>query len=188
VPSPVEPPIETSRLTLVHISVEEMVTLFEHPGDGSIYPPRGVTNPYRVLIDDPRPLPWRVPQVRANPSHNRWFLRWIVLRESGEIIGSTGFHTPPAATGTVEIGIGMHAEFRRRGYGREAVAGMFDWAARQPEVRTLRYTVSPGNEASVRLINAFRFDHVGQQIDQEDGPEDIYEMSAAAFAQRTVGS
>jgi len=36
----------------------------------------------------------------------------------------------------------------------------------------------------VRLIEKFGFTHVGQQIDEQDGPEDIYEMSALAFVQK----
>ena len=45
----------------------------------------------------------------------------------------------------------------------------------------LRYTVSPTNVASVKLIESFGFNLVGQQLDEIDGPEDIYELSAAAF-------
>jgi L-amino acid N-acyltransferase YncA len=61
---------------------------------------------------------------------------------------------------------------------------MWRWVIAQPGVKTLRYTVSPENAASIHLVNKFGFTHMGQQIDEIDGPEDIYEMSALAFAQK----
>ena len=61
---------------------------------------------------------------------------------------------------------------------------MWGWVVRQPGVRMLRYTVSPDNVPSVALVRSFGFDHRGQQIDEEDGPEDIYEMTADDFNRR----
>jgi ribosomal-protein-alanine N-acetyltransferase len=43
-------------------------------------------------------------------------------------------------------------------------------------VKILRYTVSPDNEASMHIIKKLGFDLVGEQIDDEDGLELIYEM------------
>jgi hypothetical protein len=58
---------------------------------------------------------------------------------------------------------------------------MWLWVIDQPGVSILRYTVSATNKTSVVIINKFGFIHVGQQIDEEDGPEEIYEMSASEF-------
>jgi RimJ/RimL family protein N-acetyltransferase len=84
----------------------------------------------------------------------------------------------------IEIGLGVHETFQRRGYAREALIGMWSWACDHEAVRTLRYTVDPNNEPSVALVKGFGFSRVGQQIDEEDGPEDIYEMSASDFRAR----
>jgi len=184
----VEPAIETPRMILHHLAVADMITLFEDPENQDIYVGRPYTNPHRILVDENRPLHWRVPQVRADPTRNKWFVRLMVLRESGVIIGSTSFHAPPNGDGMVEIGLGIDAAFRAQGYGTEAVTGMWTWAVDQSEVRTLRYSVSPANDASVRLVSRFGFHVVGQQIDKDDGPEDIYEMSAAEFRRRFVAS
>jgi RimJ/RimL family protein N-acetyltransferase len=81
----------------------------------------------------------------------------------------------------LEIGLGLHEQFHRQGYGYETLMGMWSWAATQPGVRIFRYTVSPDNEASVRLVQKCGFHHVGQQIDLDDGLEDIYEMSVEEF-------
>lgn len=177
----VEPVIETQRLELHHICARDLLTLFEEPENLSIYQERTFSNPYRVLIADQGPLAWRVPQVKEDPALNRWFVRWIVLRESGEIIGSTSFHSAPDADGMIEIGLGIQEEFRNRGFAREALRGMWQWVLTYPEVKVLRYTVSPSNAPSIQVIRHFGFELVGQQMDEIDGPEDIYETSREKF-------
>ena len=173
--------IACERLDLHHISASDLVTLYEDPKNLSIYKKGDFTNPYRVLIDGHSPLRWRVPQVKANPEVNKWFVRWVVLRETSEIVGSLSFHGAPDEAGMLEIGLGVHKNFWRQGFGYEALLGMWLWAASQAGVLKFRYTVDPNNEASVGLVRKFGFAHVGQQIDEEDGSEDIYEMSVKDF-------
>ena len=179
-----EPVIATARLDLHHISAADLVTLFETPNDPELFRDKPYMNPHRVLMDSSGPLRWRVPQVQANRLVNRWFVRWMVERSTGVIVGSLSFHGPPDEEGMVEIGLEVHGDFRRQGYGREALLGMWLWVVKQPGVKKLRYTVDPNNTASVALVQQFGFTNVGQQIDEEDGPEDIYEMSASDVSQR----
>ena len=176
--------IATPRLELHHICVDDLMSLFETPDDVSIYVGKPYANPHRILMDKSGPLRWRVPQVKSDPSVNKWFVRWMVEKETREIVGSTSFHGPPDEQGMMEIGLGVHTDFQRRGYATEALTGMWSWVVDQPDVELLRYTVDPNNEASVAVIKKFGFERVGQQIDPEDGPEDIYEMSANEFRRR----
>ena len=176
--------IPTPRLELHHLCVDDLLSLFESPEDASIYEGKSYTNPHRILMDESGPLRWRVPQVKSDSAVNKWFVRWMVERETREIVGSTSFHGPPDEQGMMEIGLGVHDQFQRRGYATEALIGMWSWVINQPAVELLRYTVDPNNEASVAVIKKFGFEHVGQQIDLEDGPEDIYEMSANEFRRR----
>ena len=176
--------IATPRLELHHICVDDLLCLFESAEDVTIYAGKPYSNPHRILMDESGPLRWRVPQVKSNPSVNKWFVRWMVEKETREIVGSTSFHGPPDEKGMMEIGLGVHAEFQRRGYATEALTGMWSWVVDQPDVELLRYTVDPNNEASVAVIKKFGFERVGQQIDPEDGTEDIYEMSANEFRRR----
>lgn len=176
-----EPVIETSRLELHHISAPELITLFEDRNDALALAGKSFTNPLRVLIDFQGPLAWRVPQVKADPACNKWFVRWIVLKEKKEIIGSTSFHGAPDSEGMLEIGLGIESEYQRQGFAKESLLGMWRWALTFPEVRTFRYTVSPDNEPSIAVIKYFGFEFKGQQMDEIDGAEDIYEMSVADF-------
>ena len=173
--------IETPRLELHHITANELISLFETPEDSWIFESKSFTNPHRELIDHSGPLAWRVPQVKLDPSVNKWFVRWIVLKLSREIIGSTSFHGSPNSEGMIEIGLAINQKFQNQGYGFEALAGMWSWVCKHPEVITLRYTVSADNVASIALVGKFGFQRVGQQMDEIDGPEEIYELSVEKF-------
>ena len=176
-----EPLIKTERLELHHIPADGLISLFEEKKDLLALAKRSITNPHQVLVAHSGPLRWRVPQVKADPSTNKWFIRFIVLRASSEILGSVSFHGIPDDAGMVEIGICIEEQFWNNGYAKEALRGMWNWVSRESGVKTLRYTVSPTNIASVKIICGYGFKNIGQQIDDEDGPEDIYEMSAVDF-------
>lgn len=179
-----EPVISTERLELHHISADRLIDLFEKRDDTFALVGETFTNPLRNLIDFQGPLGWRVPQVKADPATNKWFVRWIVLKENREVIGSTSFHGTPDAQGMMEIGLGIETQYQNQGYAKEALLGMWRWVLTFPEVKTLRYTVSPENLPSIAVIKYFGFDFKGQQIDEEDGPEDIYEMDREVFLKK----
>jgi RimJ/RimL family protein N-acetyltransferase len=173
--------IQTDRLDLHHISSEDLIDLFENRDDTNALSGKAFSNPLRVLIDFQGPLAWRVPQVKINPEVNKWFVRWAVLRSTQEVIGSSSFHGAPDENGMMEIGLGVETAFQRQGFGREILQGMWGWVVNEPGVKTLRYTVSPTNMASIALINSLGFENIGEQLDEIDGPESIYEMSADQY-------
>ena len=176
--------ILTPRVELHHISVDGIIELFEAKSDVTAIAGRNIVNPYLNLIENPGPLAWRVPQVKEDPSCNKWFLRFIVHTESREIIGSTSFHGAPDSDGMIEIGLGIEDKFHNQGFAKEALLGMWRWAVAQPGVKTLRYTVSPDNGPSISVIEYFGFEFKGQQMDEIDGPENIYEMDIQSFNER----
>ena len=176
--------ISTSRLELHHISAEGLIELFENKSDELAIADRNFSNPLKVLIDEPGPLAWRVPQVKEDPLINKWFVRFIVLKEENVVIGSTSFHGAPDAQGMMEIGLGIETHYQGKGFAKESLLGMWRWVSESEAVKTLRYTVSPDNLPSIAVIKHFGFDFVGQQMDEIDGPEDIYEMPTSEFIQR----
>ena len=176
--------IETPRLLLYLIPVEMLIALYEDPESVQFAPHVPYSNPHGVLVNDSGPLRWRVPQVKVDPELNKWFVRFIVWKATHEVVGSISFHSGPDINGMIEIGLGIETSFRNRGIATEALSGMWSWGSMQAGVQTLRYTVSPSNSASVHIVNKFGFALVGQQIDEEDGPEDIYEMSTTEFQSR----
>jgi RimJ/RimL family protein N-acetyltransferase len=90
-------------------------------------------------------------------------------------VGNVGFHGPPDEKGRVEIGYGIVASQRGRGYAREAIAGLTDWAFATGEARVCVASVSPSNAASLALVRSLGFRQVGEQIDELDGLELVFE-------------
>lgn len=174
--------IQTKRFDLHLIPPLELFMLDEDPDNADLLSDRDFTNPHNELTHEHSgPLRWRVPQVKANPDVNVWFFRWIVHRETKEVVGSISFHAPPDELGMIEVGFGVCQPCRNQGFGKEALLGMWTWVIDQPGVSILRYTVSASNAPSMAIIRSLGFTHVGQQKDEVDGPEEIYEMSATDF-------
>ncbi|MEY2837159.1 MAG: hypothetical protein RLZ46_541, partial [Actinomycetota bacterium] len=123
----IEPTIITKRLELHHISDDALICLFENKSDKKAIAGRDFSNPHRVLLDDSGPLAWRVPQVKSNPVLNKWFVRFIVARDSREVIGSTCFHGAPDSAGMIEIGLGIEKPFQNQGFAKESLMGMWRW-------------------------------------------------------------
>ena len=126
-----------------------------------------------------RPL-WRrrSRQVADDPAAAAWVTGLVWVPAIGVAVGRAGFHGPPDEAGMVEVGYAIDPAYRRQGYARAALAALMDRAAREPAVRTVRASVRPDNVASRALVESFGFVPVGQQWDDEDGPETVYERPA----------
>lgn len=134
----------------------------------------GFSNPYKHLIEGPSPLVHRIPRVKKDPTFAEIGL--VLAIANGEIIGSAGFHDFPDKNGMIEIGFGIVPERQRQGFGIELLHGMWRAISERSDVKILRYTVSPENEASMHIINKLGFNLIGEQMDEDDGLELIYEL------------
>lgn len=116
----------------------------------------------------------RLPQVSGDPVAEARILRVAVL-DDGEVVGHAGFHTLPDVDGLVEVGYTVVPERRGQGLGHRLLRALLDEADAADDVRTVRASVSPDNAASLAVVRAAGFTHVGEQLDDEDGPELVFE-------------
>ena len=79
-------------------------------------------------------------------------------------------------------------ESRRQGYARAMLAELLRRAAAEPAVRIVRATISPGNAASLATIAGFGFVEAGEQWDEENGLELIFEIPAGHGPEQPVAS
>jgi RimJ/RimL family protein N-acetyltransferase len=123
---------------------------------------------------------WRMrdQQARQDPASADWVTGVIWDDQQQVAVGRAGYHGPPDVAGMVEIGYAVVPAYRRRGYARAALEALLQRAAREPRVRTVRVTISPDNVASYQLASQYGFVEVGEQWDDEDGLEIIYERDA----------
>ena len=162
-------------VTLVLLPAPVMVAMLE--GDLPQASSRlGVELPSFFLTQD-----WlwrfRLNQLTSEPTSDPWLVRAVIAQPEDIVVGHAGFHGPPDDRGMVEIGYSILPEFRRRGYGRAAARELIHYAAAVPDVRVIRASISPDNVASLALVSTLGFLQVGQQWDEEDGLELIFERS-----------
>jgi len=121
----------------------------------------------------------RARQADESPQDLPWVTGVVWDDEAGACVGKAGFHAAPDEDGLVELGYAVDPAYRRRGYARAALEAMLARAAADPSVRTVRASVSPANAPSLALIAGYHFTQVGEQWDEEDGLELVYERDAA---------
>lgn len=167
--------IESSRLRFELLSLQELET--------KSFIGRNFLNPHGVFTGEDLPRANRVADVQAHPERIRWYYRIIVDRSRNLAVGSISFHGSPDERGMVEVGIGIADAERGNGFAQEALAALWSWVVQEPGVKFLRYTVSPENSPSMAIIRNFGFPLIGEQIDEEDGLELIYELPASEFVE-----
>jgi [ribosomal protein S5]-alanine N-acetyltransferase len=116
----------------------------------------------------------RLGQLIGAPEQAPWLVRAVVRAEDGAVLGHAGYHGPPDARGMIEIGYEIAPEHRRRGYARAAVRQLLEDAGRNGAY-VARASVSPDNAASLALIASCGFVRVGEQMDEIDGLELVFE-------------
>jgi RimJ/RimL family protein N-acetyltransferase len=123
--------------------------------DGLRLPPGGV--------EDPAVLGWLrrgLPGVACRS--------WL-MTAGGEVVGLCSHKGPPDAQGEAELGYGVTAERRRRGYATQAVALMVAAARADPGISALTAQTALANLPSQRALEANGFAKVGTAHDPEDG-------------------
>ncbi|UQU66641.1 GNAT family N-acetyltransferase [Couchioplanes caeruleus] len=125
-------------------------------------------------------------QVVADQEEAAWVTGVVWDEEAGRAVGRAGYHGRPEE-GLVEIGYAVDPAYRRRGYGGAALAALLERAAREPEVRTVRLSIRPDNVPSLALAARHGFRQVGDQWDDEDGLELVFERPALARGTLGIG-
>jgi ribosomal-protein-alanine N-acetyltransferase len=122
---------------------------------------------------------WRIrhEQMATDPQTVGWLVH-AVTAEEGLVVGHAGFHGPPNDEGVVEVAYTIIPEKRGRGYAAAALRALLARAAVEEGVRTVRAAISPDNPASLHVAGAAGFVQVGEQWDEEDGLELVFERPA----------
>lgn len=147
----------------------------------------GVELPQQFITTESWLWPVFRAKIAADPSAEPLLVRAIVDRRTGVVVGHAGFHAAPDARGMVEIGYTVLEDYRRRGYATATVGFLLREAASRG-ARVVRASVSPKNEASLSVVRRLGFVQVGQQVDDEDGLELVFERDPVGILHETPPS
>jgi RimJ/RimL family protein N-acetyltransferase len=118
----------------------------------------------------------RAVQIVEDPGSAAWITGVVWDPDRRLAVGRAGYHGPPDGDGMVEVGYSIDPQYRRQGYARAALRALIERARHEPGVRTFRATVSPDNAPSRGLVLSEGLVEVGEQWDDEDGLEIVYEL------------
>lgn len=88
-------------------------------------------------------------------------LAWLIILDD-LAVGECGTHGPPGPGGVVEIGYGLAAPYRGRGYGRQTVRALSKWLLAQPGIAGVVAHTDPDNVPSRRSLEG-----AGYRLDGE---------------------
>jgi RimJ/RimL family protein N-acetyltransferase len=122
------------------------------------------------LVGEKLPEEWYAP----------WSIRAIASKETGDIIGNMNCHHKPMPfvhnskeSLATEMGYTIFEPWRKQGIAYEAITAFTAWAKTQG-LESIILSIQPTNVASLALALKLGAVQIGSQIDEKDGPEDIY--------------
>jgi [ribosomal protein S5]-alanine N-acetyltransferase len=130
-------------------------------------------------------LRYRQRQLERTPQAEPWLVRAVILREPARrMIGHAGFHGQPGVNGkqdpeAVELGYTIFEPHRGHGYATEAAQALMDWAETEKGIHRFIASVAPTNDPSLAIVKKLGFVQTGEQWDEKDGLELVFELERA---------
>jgi RimJ/RimL family protein N-acetyltransferase len=93
---------------------------------------------------------------------------WLIVA-GDEVVGLCSYKQPPSNDGKVEIGYGIAAGKRDRGYASRAVRAMLDQARRDDKISVVIAATASANIVSQRVLERNGFSRTGVSYDPDDG-------------------
>lgn len=106
-------------------------------------------------------LPRIIDKLKLVPAPSG-FESWIIMeKETNTVIGDTGFKGLPDSNGAANIGYGIIASARRKGYAIEAVSGLINRAFQHPELSVITASCETTNTGSAKVLERLGFKFKG---------------------------
>lgn len=158
--------LETPRLTLIPLTLEQLnlYVADTHQLEESLRLQTG----HRVLAEPVLSIVtyFTIPRVQDPALNPLLHTMWLAIdRQKQQFVTEAKFKGEPDETGTIEIGYGTYPTLQGQGYMTEMVAGLLQWATRQPGVRRVVADTEKENVASQKVLESNQF----RQFDEIEG-------------------
>lgn len=144
--------LETSRLIIKPISIENKNAVFEYRSDGE-------TNRYQGWI--PKTIDDVVTFINKTAKQidlpETWFQLVIQEKETLKIIGDIGIHFFGKENKQVEIGCTLHKNFQHKGYATESLKRVIEYLFNELDKHRIITSIDPENISSIELVKRIGF-------------------------------
>lgn len=148
------PVIESPRLLLRAITLEDAPQLFELRGDKEVMKWLD-REPFKTVNDA---VEFIKDKVIQNIEKNEGILWVIELKdEPGKLIGTTGFWRFDKEHYRTEIGYMLRSDYWRKGIMKEAVNISIKWLFANTETHSIEANINPNNTPSAKLLESTGF-------------------------------
>ncbi|MBB5624082.1 RimJ/RimL family protein N-acetyltransferase [Pedobacter cryoconitis] len=150
--------VTTERLIIKPLTLKQLQKYIL--ADGSLeeefqthYIPRTITFELQEAIEQTI-----IPKLNDSKYDYLYTTLWIIIAaDSNHLIGDLCFIGEPNEEGEIEIGYGIYESFREKGYMKEAINGMIQWASEQHQVKSIIAHTTKFNQASFILLQKNNF-------------------------------
>jgi RimJ/RimL family protein N-acetyltransferase len=175
------PRIHTPRLVLIPATTAALSAELEGPG--ALAQTVGVDVPATWPPDlyDESAIRWTLRALEMRFFTPDWGMYYVAERpaqasDRPRLAGVGGFKGAADSSGAVEIGYGILAERRRRGFAREAVDGLIGWAFTHDAVTRIIAHTLVELTPSIRVLESAGFTFVGPGVDESEPDAIQYEL------------
>lgn len=148
--------IQTARLTMlpftINICEESLSNSVAAIVSMGIYPGKGWPDP-ETLETLPRII------INLNKvSQPSGFESWMIINSNNNLlIGDIGFKGIPGVDGEIDLGYGVIASERKKGFAHEAAAAILEWAFNQKKVKAITASCLIDNLGSRKILSSLNF-------------------------------
>lgn len=179
------PELETPRLRLRKLKIEDAADMFEYASDPEVA--RDVTWEPHKSINDSAVFLNSVLQKYAGKKTSEWGL---VLKESGKLIGTCGFVWWKPEHAKAEFGYALSRKYWGRGLMTEAAAAVMDFAFDKMKLHRLEarcITTNFGSE-KVMLKNGMKYEGLLRDVVYEKGGFKSLKLYSLLSGERPAGN
>jgi len=144
------PVLKTERLTLSSLNYKHEQAIFDYQSNKENFPL--VNMPIYKSIDDAKNY---IIKMKSGLDQKKW-INWAICYND-EIIGTISIWNLDHNGNKAELGYGIFPKYRRKGYMKEALLRVLDFAFKDMKLDVVEAYTSPLNEPSIKFLEASNF-------------------------------
>jgi [ribosomal protein S5]-alanine N-acetyltransferase len=150
------PIIETNRLILREVTIEDATDMFTYLSDQDVVKHMGL-EPFQTVKDVWDEISW-YKSIYEEGTGIRW---GITLKDSGQVIGSCGFLNMLTKHYRAEVGYELSKEYWGKGIANEALEAVVKYGFRHFQLERIQALIEPANLPSQKLVERLGFRREG---------------------------